>query len=75
MLTGFRGYPLRARRSRADHLAGMPPNVHRLETLRREALAASQGLSAGQQALIDALHDLQVERGRRPRATARSCTR
>ena len=41
----------------------MPPHVHRLETLRRQALAASQGLSEGQQALIDALHDLQVERG------------
>ncbi len=42
----------------------MPPHVHRLETLRREAIAASQGLSEGQQALVDALHDLQVERGR-----------
>ena len=42
----------------------MPPYVHRLETLREEAIAASQGLSAGQQALVDALHELQVERGR-----------
>jgi HD-GYP domain-containing protein (c-di-GMP phosphodiesterase class II) len=42
----------------------MPPYIHRLETLREEAIAASEGLSAGQQALVDALHDLQVERGR-----------
>jgi hypothetical protein len=47
----------------ADDLVCMAP-VHRLEDLRREALAATAGLSEGQQALIDALRDLQAERGR-----------
>ena len=51
------------------------PHVHRLEDLRREAIAASQGLSEGQQALVDALHDLQVERGRAADGYAPSCSR
>ncbi len=42
----------------------MEQPVHRLEDLRQEALAATAGLSEGQQALVDALRDLQVERGR-----------
>ncbi|MEA2312442.1 MAG: hypothetical protein QOE28_2410 [Solirubrobacteraceae bacterium] len=42
----------------------MPGPIHRLEQLRREALAATQGLSDGQQALVDALAEFQGEKER-----------
>ena len=42
----------------------MAAGPNRLEELRREALAATRGLSGGQQALLDALSELQLEKGR-----------
>jgi HD-GYP domain-containing protein (c-di-GMP phosphodiesterase class II) len=40
----------------------MASGTHRLEQLRRAALAAAEGMSEGQQALVDAIGDLQAGR-------------